>query len=771
MPQAFINKVPESFIHILQEYAKDLNLSFTIKEMCSQVVEHHNQLIRDHGTIDGTKRFNTLRVYIIKLLEGLEPDCPDFFAISEIHRFPSKLYMMVGLYQYAKDGCRISDRIIRSLLYLNRLAKGNNEIDLAEITKRFDLDISTIQEFRSHVRSWKKSSGFPETRSVDLIAEPLTRIMRGGPNGSFKWMTADIEALALTKTDLYIPFKTLCNLTGNQNLLSYMESIAKTIEKPLKRVKLRYITAITDNGNKSRLVAISDYWTQVLLNPLMRDVQNIIHQYFRFNCSIKSHNKGFLSLKRYINPNIVSYDISSWTDAFPAQLQRIVLEELYNPELAKAWSELVVECEWIVKGHNSLVKYGRGQGMGTSGSFDIATLTDLLVLDMIYNKYYKIKPTPSTYNKVGDDLWCHDPKGLIKDYYTKKLGIEINESKTKTATVKNLVGEFVSRNINFGTEVSRISANICRAFEKNPLDLTQLAVHLVERGIDLILPLNKLFEKKYRKDDLIRTFYVQSKVLGHLPAYLKASRMILKSLNFHFKDFILSDPVLSSLSPRNLERLKNGFLVYSISQQLHKIHEKVQVTLDTTQLEYECGVDLVNKNSKEYSFKYDGSTEPLNVRTSKFILAKTHSVIREIGRINLAPVRPIMETKPTGLPVIVTTHKGGTQAPPTLDISKLVDILDHLNSIVDGLTFKELGVISEEIPYRPKTTQIYNLVRSLRVREYHFDISDLQFGFEDDVELYSTLSLAHKATMNYDVNEIINVIEQNATITFTKSKE
>jgi hypothetical protein len=60
--------------------------------------------------------------------------------------------------------------------------------------------------------------------------------------------------------------------------------------------------------------------------------------------------------------------------------------------------------------------------------------------------------------------------------------MEISVSKTKYADLKNLCGEFVSRNLNHGQDVSRISANICRAVGKNILDLPQLASHLKERN-------------------------------------------------------------------------------------------------------------------------------------------------------------------------------------------------------------------------------------------------------------------------------------------------
>lgn len=186
MSTGVIKRLPESFIHILEEYGKDKSNTYSYKEICQQVVDYHNQLIKDHGVIDGTKRFNTSRLYIIKLLEGLEPDCPDFFAISKKLKFPSKLFMMTDLYRNSTEGCRISDRIIRSILYCNRLVKDNNNLDIDQITRKFPISVSTKQEFRNHVKSWIKRVGFRTDRSVDLLAEPITRVMRSGPNGKMK---------------------------------------------------------------------------------------------------------------------------------------------------------------------------------------------------------------------------------------------------------------------------------------------------------------------------------------------------------------------------------------------------------------------------------------------------------------------------------------------------------------------------------------------------------------------------------------------------------
>jgi hypothetical protein len=49
------------------------------------------------------------------------------------------------------------------------------------------------------------------------------------------------------------------------------------------------------------------------------------------------------------------------------------------------------------------IKYGKGQGMGTKGSFAIAQLTNLLFIKFLYQELYPTNQNPF-YLEVGDDM-------------------------------------------------------------------------------------------------------------------------------------------------------------------------------------------------------------------------------------------------------------------------------------------------------------------------------------------------------------------------------
>jgi hypothetical protein len=397
-----------------------------------------------------------------------------------------------------------------------------------------------------------------------------------------------------------------------------------------------------------------------------------------------------------------------------------MLEELYSFELAQSWYDLVVTCDWEVKGRKGTVKYGTGQGMGTAGSFDIAMLTDMFVLSFIYKRDYNINifkfrdAGNLLFNKVGDDLWCYDPKMKIHHCYTKELGMEINESKTKQSTSENLCGEYVSRNLNYGKDVSRISANICRAISKNVLDIPELARHLEERNINYF-PIRKILKscKLTTYDDQLRSFYLLTLFFP-----LREGMKTLKySIRKDFLNFITGDPILSLLSKKDIETLKNSFLITEICLLLPIIQERMKHLFQNVALVgYECSIDMIADNTRGNSFKYRNDkalNENLELITSKWIYAKCMRLVNSLPFVlEQRPSQLDTEIKKILGPMVT---KSSEMEQKVVQMYQLETVFDRLSSILQGLTFKELGKIeSDKKPYRPTTTKLFNFVKTLR---------------------------------------------------------
>jgi hypothetical protein len=343
--------------------------------------------------------------------------------------------------------------------------------------------------------------------------------------------------------------------------------------------------------------------------------------------------------------------------------------------------------------------------MGTNGSFDIATATDLFLLEMVYREDYKCNISVETYNKVGDDLWCYDPDGIILRTYTEECGISINQSKTKFATEENLCGEFVSRSINFGHDVSRISANICRAVRKNLLDLPQLAFHLQERDYESIIPIEELFHalkiKEKHQRNLVRTFYLLCKLYPN-----RGLDLLEKSLNESTPHLVHSDNIIALTKSVGIDGLKDSFNSYQICRLLDSIGEKSGRIFDSAS-EFDSSEILMSKADPSI---YWTEIDPIGLMTSKYIMSKSFSALNQMYASE--------------------------------QFRNVDDVIKTLETTDNAMTFKDLGVISTSgETWRPRATKLYNFCKSLVVPnldDHAIEMEIQDYSFAKPVPWYQT---------------------------------
>jgi len=517
----------EVLLTLLDSVGKEeLIPNFKVDKAIAELLTFHNNLISFLGIEFGTKKYKQVTNYCIQLLEqSTELSIVDRLSTGKKDKWPNGLGELRPLFHQVRDNGpfrKIGDQVIRTLFSMQRVVEDFNEIDIKNIEYSAKIDPEFLKSYEEFVIKKYEEFGIVNGIGTDekgnstyKITPPLS-MTAYGPNKAPKTESAAYEAyLLLNSKELHPPFKRMCLYTNNTEFYEFMKEVGSNFEtlyypkggKKSKSVDipdfykssvehtntacLRKLTSVADVGNKARVVAIPDYWTQCLLTPMEQRILETIKEFYPDCSNIFDHSGGFEKLRRFIKKGTVSMDAQSWTDTFSVKFQRPHLKCLYNAEFSSDWSALVARCKWSIKGTEKFIFYRTGQGMGTRGSFALASLGYLSLLEFVVVRNYphlikrnangRISNLMEIFNQVGDDLWGQDPDGLVYADLTNKAGIPVNKSKSKFATEANLVGEFVSRNLNFGNDVSRISTSLCAEVEKNIFYLTNLFIHIEER--------------------------------------------------------------------------------------------------------------------------------------------------------------------------------------------------------------------------------------------------------------------------------------------------
>jgi len=102
--------------------------------------------------------------------------------------------------------------------------------------------------------------------------------------------------------------------------------------------------------------------------------------------------------------------------------------------------------------------------------------------------------------------------------------------------------------------------------------------------------------------------------------------------------------------------------------------------------------------------------------------------------------------------VVTTASSSVKEIEPDVSVEKLQEIFEKLNAIYQGMTFKELGVISStEMAYRPTTTKLFNLVSRLVYLPDHGIEPD---GSKLDDNSITLLALVKKDTVPIKTNKL-----------------
>lgn len=454
-----------------------------IETFIDGIIDTHNSFIKNLGIKFGTEHYKKICLYCILLCEKRESiESPSRVSIGKTDKWPNCFGYLRPIYRVVINDTIDADRraanlqLLHTLFKLNKVCEGFSELDIENIKSTFELPRELELEFTEYL---KKELGDNSANNLKKLKASPSFGSSNGPNGVPKMQSASMEAHEMINSSLFEPFKAYCELTGNQPLIDYMETQSESyIDKGTKdKCVLRKLSAIPDAGNKSRVIAICDFWTQSLLSQLEKVEETHMNQKFGEFSSYYSHSLGFNKVKEVCNTDWRSIDASSWTDNFPSRLQYLYLKVRYGKPLAYAWRCLAADCLWQIGTSSLTVKYGKGQGMGTRGSFIIASVTDHYWLQFMSMKHYKrIVP----YQKVGDDLVIEDKDNVFTSFYNS-IGVPVNTSKSKMLTPGGHYVEYVSRQLWNRRDVSPISPKLVNKTRRQPFLTYMLLNHISER--------------------------------------------------------------------------------------------------------------------------------------------------------------------------------------------------------------------------------------------------------------------------------------------------
>lgn len=311
-----------------------------------------------------------------------------------------------------------------------------------------------------------------------------------GPNGQAVW-NSHLDAKAILEdSEVHNNLVAMCNLLERKDLLTVLEEAASLPnlvgigeEKPLHS-KLH---VLFEKGDKARVIAIIDYFTQEVLSPFHDTIASIlkgIPQDGTFDQNKIADKVRILTEENDLP--LYSFDLTAATDRLPVILQRLIIQRLINVEgFGFLWQKLLTFRTFQTE-TGEQVRYQVGQPMGAKSSFPMLGLTHHIIVQIAairagyQNKF-------NNYVVLGDDIMLADSK--VSSKYLQlmtDLGLEISKHKSIVSTPETTtlpIAEICRRVFVSGFEVTPIPMKLVANVFENNLLAVQLQSKMSERGL------------------------------------------------------------------------------------------------------------------------------------------------------------------------------------------------------------------------------------------------------------------------------------------------
>lgn len=292
------------------------------------------------------------------------------------------------------------------------------------------------------------------------------------------------------------------------------------------RPVLRRLHALYEAAGKVRIIAIVDYWTQLVLKPLhewMFSALRLLPQDATFDQEGKLRE---FTKRGY--EQVYCYDLKSATDLIPLALYKELFKPMLPSSILDLWLELLVGLPFLVPKENirdlsyeglknppasildelheaNEVRYTCGQPMGALSSWASMALVHHALVWLAAWKTGRLRketsPLPrlitfTDYLVLGDDIVIADKE--VAECYSEiltNLGIKIGFAKSFTASpLTNFANQTYLKDVNISPLSLREEINV-----KGLPSRSEMALRAVRRGyVDIsgngwVAPLIKLF--------------------------------------------------------------------------------------------------------------------------------------------------------------------------------------------------------------------------------------------------------------------------------------
>lgn len=239
------------------------------------------------------------------------------------------------------------------------------------------------------------------------------------------------------------------------------------------------LVCLTEGGGKRRIIAITDWWTQILFKPLH---DGLFYQLRKIGQDGTFHQ--FRPIETWVLPHVrlgapaYSFDLSAATDRLPIEFQRQVLSILIGPVYAWLWV-IVLDRKWMF--NKAPVRYSVGQPIGAYSSWGMLAFCHHVLVQLAASRAGVVGWFPY-YAIVGDDIVIAD-KAVADSYQIllRTLGLQISLSKSLISESGLL--EFAKRWTSATRgEISAIAPALLLQTLRSPHLLAVLIVTLFERS-------------------------------------------------------------------------------------------------------------------------------------------------------------------------------------------------------------------------------------------------------------------------------------------------